>query len=410
MEMKEDFNDVNELAQYIRNLNANVTLIYAFNGIGKTRLSQAIKNYYKNCNDNNNENNDDECNNNSIETVADTLYYNSFTEDLFFWDNNKEDNQEYYLKYKHNSKFINGIIGDSIESDIKEFFHKFSNINFKIDTTTGTISFETKNSEGETITNIKISRAEESLFILCFFLTILKKTIDYNPDKQLNNTNDEKITQENNPYEWIKYIVIDDPVSSLDDNNIVSIAVMIYDLIGKNCKFKVIISTHHILFFNILHNRFRDKNKNKDEDKNIDNNKNYIENKFQKYSLSYKDNKFILKKQDKDTPSFYHIELLQYLKKTYKENNLHSYHFNMLRILLEKLASFLGYDNFTNCLPQEDELKNTYTMLLQSSSHGGYSHFEPKKLHPDNVKHFYNILTHLIKTYKFNIKLGEKDE
>ena len=46
-----------------------LVLLYAYNGIGKTRTSMAFKDIAKG------------------EGEADTLYFNAFTEDLFTWDN-----------------------------------------------------------------------------------------------------------------------------------------------------------------------------------------------------------------------------------------------------------------------------------------------------------------------------------
>jgi len=58
-----------------------------------------------------------------------------------------------------------------------------------------------------TVGNIKISRGEETLFIWCFFLAICQLVIDKDP-----------------AYSWVKYIYIDDPVSSLDENNAIAVA------------------------------------------------------------------------------------------------------------------------------------------------------------------------------------------
>lgn len=49
-------------------------LLYAYNGTGKTRLSMEFKNRGR----------DTEAN------TRDTLYFNAFTEDLFYWDNDLE--------------------------------------------------------------------------------------------------------------------------------------------------------------------------------------------------------------------------------------------------------------------------------------------------------------------------------
>ena len=49
---------------------------------------------------------------------------------------------------------------------------------------------------------LKVSRGEENIFIWCFFLAIVQLTLDGAE-----------------AYEWVKYIYVDDPISSLDENN-----------------------------------------------------------------------------------------------------------------------------------------------------------------------------------------------
>ena len=71
---------LDEIAEELRGNNKKSQLIYAFNGTGKTRLSRAFKNLISP---------------KSQEIEEDTgelsqkkiLYYSSFTEDLFYWDN-----------------------------------------------------------------------------------------------------------------------------------------------------------------------------------------------------------------------------------------------------------------------------------------------------------------------------------
>jgi wobble nucleotide-excising tRNase len=53
-------------------------------------------------------------------------------------------------------------------------------------------------------TNIKISRGEENIFVWSFFLAIAQLAIDKDEN-----------------YKWVKTIYIDDPISSLDDNNVI---------------------------------------------------------------------------------------------------------------------------------------------------------------------------------------------
>ncbi len=71
-----------EIAQSLKDANKKVQLIYAFNGTGKTRLSRefrllvAPKDVER----------EDEL---EEESGIKVLYYNAFTEDLFYWDNER---------------------------------------------------------------------------------------------------------------------------------------------------------------------------------------------------------------------------------------------------------------------------------------------------------------------------------
>lgn len=92
---------LNEIAQQLKNSNKKVQLIYAFNGTGKTRLSREFKWLVAPKSD--------------IET-EDTglaskkiIYYNAFTEDLFYWDNDLDNDVDLKLKIHPNS-FTNGCL------------------------------------------------------------------------------------------------------------------------------------------------------------------------------------------------------------------------------------------------------------------------------------------------------------
>ena len=66
---------LNEIAKQLRDSDKKVQLIYAFNGVGKTRLSREFKELVvpKNEGDEQEE-----------EKSIKVLYYNAFTEDLFY--------------------------------------------------------------------------------------------------------------------------------------------------------------------------------------------------------------------------------------------------------------------------------------------------------------------------------------
>ena len=85
--MKE-YDSLAEIAQRIKDSNKKVTLLYAFNATGKTRLSMEFKNLV-------NEVKDDE-------VIKHVIYYNAFTEDLFSWDNDFDNDSERKLKINKN--------------------------------------------------------------------------------------------------------------------------------------------------------------------------------------------------------------------------------------------------------------------------------------------------------------------
>ena len=80
-----------EIAEQLKGSNKKVQLIYAFNGTGKTRLSGEFKNLIA---PTSSEEADGE------PTRRKFLYYNAFTEDLFFWDNDLLANEAPRLKFK----------------------------------------------------------------------------------------------------------------------------------------------------------------------------------------------------------------------------------------------------------------------------------------------------------------------
>lgn len=85
-----------------RVLDVKVQLIYAFNGTGKTRLSREFKELIAT-----KETEAEEQEESSISV----LYYNAFTEDLFYWDNDLLYDVEPKLKIQQNS-FTNWILSN----------------------------------------------------------------------------------------------------------------------------------------------------------------------------------------------------------------------------------------------------------------------------------------------------------
>lgn len=129
--------------------NANYVLLFAYNGTGKTRLSMEFKNVGKR------------------DGSSDTLYFNAYTEDLFFWDNDLESDTERYLRLNTASRFFSGFKELALEEKIFSYLERYADFDFKIDYEQWSISFSRGEEE-----NIKISRGEENIFIWCIFLAI----------------------------------------------------------------------------------------------------------------------------------------------------------------------------------------------------------------------------------------------
>lgn len=68
-----EYNSLEEVAEKIRSLDRKIIVLYAFNGTGKTRLSVKFKELVNEVKDE--------------EIIKHLIYYNAYTEDLFFWDN-----------------------------------------------------------------------------------------------------------------------------------------------------------------------------------------------------------------------------------------------------------------------------------------------------------------------------------
>lgn len=354
--------DLNDLAGRLRQQDKKCQLIFAHNGTGKTRLSMAFKDLGKQDNS------------------RDTLYFNAFTEDLFFWDNDLDNDTDRVLVLNDYSHFFDGIEKLEMETRIRPFVQKYVDFDFRI-----TKEKHRKEADKEEIErwevsfflpenpdeNIKVSRGEEHIFIWCFFLAILQLSLD---------------KEDGSPYEWVEYVYIDDPISSLDDNYAVSVAHNLATLFRSyNGPIRFIVSTHHGLFFNVLCNELQ---------------------RAPRYLLSKNTfDKYYFIELEGDTASLYHVAMLKVLKDTLDNNEpLYPYHFNILRNIMEKTANFHGLAGFKECIELEDA--EFYERLIPVLNHGGYSVFEPKEMLPENKANFEMVLKKLLDTYPFHSDLS----
>ncbi len=126
------------------------------------------------------------------------------------WDNDLDADSDRTLKLNTSIKFFVGLEALEMDNRIRSFLHRYSDIDFKINTEDWTVNFiRTVRYENEkkVIDHIKVSRGEENIFIWCFYLAIAQLAVD-----------------EQEQYSWVKYLYIDDLISSLDDNNAIAVA------------------------------------------------------------------------------------------------------------------------------------------------------------------------------------------
>lgn len=332
-------------------------LLFAYNGTGKTRLSMDFKDIAKEAGS------------------SDTLYFNAFTEDLFNWDNDLEGNIERKLKFNRDSQFFDGLSELEMENRIGPILSRYADFNFLIDyDNSEIIFFRDRDSEKNPIP-IKISRGEESNFIWCFFVAIVQLAID----KQ-------------EAYTWVKYIYVDDPISSLDDNNAIAVASHLAQLLKSSQDIKCVISSHHTLFFNVMCNEL---------------------GKARKYFFNQENAEYTLLDMGKsDTPMYYHIAMLIELNKSANSGRLYTYHFNILRNIMEKAAAFHGLNGFKDCIKKDDDDIDgiIHGRIISLLNHGNYSLFEPKEMIDENKEHFKNILNKFTLKFPFNNQLLDYKE
>lgn len=397
MTAPENFADLSALARHLRAEldNKKFILLYAYNGTVKTRLSMVFKDAGKTVTSRPFHVGDAVGKPLTIEeTQRDTLYFNAFTEDLFTWDNDLEGDSERVLKMNAASRFFAGLEALEMETRIRPFLHRYADFDFSIDYQKWTINFSrevpneafvetAENLEGvartKTQQNIKVSRGEENLFIWCFFLSIVQLALD--DDKK------------EGPYKWVKYIYIDDPITSLDEHNAIAVGNHLAQFLKrKDHTIKTVISSHHTLFFNVLWNELRE----------ID------RKKFAPHFLSHtrKTGEYHLSCTG-DTPFFHHLALLQEIWRAKETGEIYTHHFNALRSLLEKSSIFHGHKKFTVCIKQQDDDPDDtlYGRLINILSHGNYSFYDPVEMLPENKAHFEQILADFLEFYPFNSEL-----
>lgn len=354
---------INEIAVELNKFNENIILLYALNSTGKTRLSVAYKDLTKLNNDGKHAG----------------VYYNAYSEDLFVWNNDEEhDNANIRLTVLPSSlsQFHSFLLenDEMIREKLVLYYPKFD---FKLnqhknpeDGIESITFFVDKESQSP----IKISRGEERIFVWCFFLALFE--VDGWADQQN------------------AHILIDDPVSSLDEHNIFITTRSILNLIKSNYlkKEKIIVSTHHIGLFSILATWLKN-----------DNSKGGVGNLTKTVILKNQGGELSFKGTNSDV-FLYHLHLLQTLKESKDKKELYKYHMVLLRQVLENINSFTGsrkIGRILNHIGVEDVDRKVDEM--NSLSHKEAFQYQFNEMSEAEETLFLEVFNKLISTYNFEI-------
>ncbi len=351
---------IEDIASELRDDVANVQLLYAFNSVGKTRLSVAYKNATK-----------------EEDGTHTGIYYNAYSEDLFVWNNDNE-NDEANIRLTVLPSSLSRLHADLNELDIHAKLKPYRpSFDFRVvmhsDVEMGieSISFFPAGTQPGDVQAIKISRGEERVFVWCFFLAMME--VEGWADRQT------------------RHIFIDDPVSSLDDHNVFVTASTLYDLIERYYDVrKIIIATHHVGIYSILSNWLTRGEK---SDK--------YRSKTKASILSGKNGEVSLASHKSDV-FLYHLRVLQLLEQARQDNNVRAYHLSLLRQLLECVSSFLGVGRISYALERigfEDPEETA--RIVNVLAHKNVYYYESDLLVPDSLALFDEIYQKLNTRYEF---------
>lgn len=363
---------------------ADLVLLYAYNRTGKTRLSMEFKDAGKRKHKTKNPTG-----------TPDTLYFNAFTEDLFVWENDLESDSVRRLQLNEKSSFFNAMTELALDETIAQYLFRYADFEFDF-------SYKEVQQDKDTIskpdfvsfrkgdaTNIKVSRGEQNIFIWCVFMAICERMLDGHES-----------------YQGKKYLYIDDPISSLDDNNAISVACDLAKLLrraatrkdgtGAPTPIRVIFSSHHSLFFNVMCNEV---GRRIDGEPRITHRRYFLQR-------SGGDGTYTLQATD-DTPFFHHVATLAELQRAADpaKGKLYTFHFNALRSVMEKTASFFGHPSMAFCLKALDneEDRALFNRALNLLSHGAYAIHEPTEMGEDNKELFRRILRDFVTRFEFSL-------
>ena len=327
---------------------------------------------------------------------------------MFYWDNDLDADAEPKLKIQPNTFTDWVLVEQGQDMNVITTFQRYTNDkltpHFNAARTEqgenekqfavkafSEVTFTMERGDASHSGHLKISKGEESNFIWSIFFTLLELVVGV-----LNVAEPED--RETDQFNQLKYVFIDDPVSSLDENHLIQLAVDLAQLIkSSESEIRFVITTHNPLFYNVLFNEL-----NSDDGS-------YKKKFFDKHRLvKFEDGSYDLINQSNDSPFSYHLYLKAELEKAIESGQLSKYHFNFLRNILEKTSTFLGYKKWGDLLPKTDDGRtNPYeARIINISSHSKHAGEEVAELTEDDKRVLAYLVRQLSDMYRFSSTAG----
>ena len=160
--------------------------------------------------------------------------------------------------------------------------------------------------------------------------------------------------------------------------------------VHANCQanVKFLLLTHHTLFYNIIFNTL----KNRDKDKVV----------F--YFLNKIDEEYELKDVKNSQLAVSHIVMLKEIKRAIQSNNLRKKDFNKFRSVLEKTSIYLGFEKWQDLFEGYKETE-AVQKIINMNSHEKYVEMDTEFLTNEQIQILTSAFNYFVEEYK--VQLGE---
>ncbi len=163
-------------------------------------------------------------------------------------------------------------------------------------------------------------------------------------------------------------------------------------------RIKFIVSTHHGLFFHVMVHGLNS------------------DTKLGRFYLhrDRQDDELILKNMSDNTPFYYNVAMMSEKQEAIRNKKLYTYHFTVMRSVMEKIAEFFGHFDYRYILDgieykgtkfeetafSKGELVELYSRIVNVFSHQG-SFFVPTEMNEDNKDSLKTLFYHIRNKYHF---------